>query len=188
MRRGIVLHQHRERAVFRCPRFGADALGDFLLNQDCETVKAAAFHAFGQHRRGNIVGQIGAENGPQAGKVLLHHLRKVQPHSVAFDQREIVRPAHGFPQHGIEPGVQLHGYHLSGTAGKLLGQRADTGTDLQHTGIFISAAAVGDIPGHPVLNEKILTHRLGKMKAMAFQQSLYFTAVTKIHHCLLLNS
>ena len=118
--------------------------------------------------------------------MLLHHLRKVQLHGIAFDQREIVRPAHGFPQHGIEPGVQLHGYHLSGTAGKLLGKRADTGTDLQHTGTFISAAAVGDIPGHPALNEKILPHCLGKMKAMALQQGLYFAAVTKIHCCLLL--
>ena len=184
LRVGVVLHQYSERAVLRRAGPGADALRHLFLYQDGETVEAAALHAFGQDGGGDVIGQIGAEDGPQSGEMLLYHLREVQLHGVALDEGEVVRAGHGLPQHGVETGVQLHRRHLGGAAHQLSRQRADAGANLQHAGALVRTAGVGDIPGHPALDEKILAHGLGKMKAVALQKRLYLPAVAKIHCCL----
>ena len=133
---------------------------------------------------GDVIGQIGAEDGPQSGEMLLYHLREVQLHGVALDEGEVVRAGHGLPQHGVEAHVQLHRRHLGGAAHQLGRQRADAGANLQHAGALVRTTGVGDIPGHPALDEKILAHGLGKMKAVALQKRLYLPAVAKIHCCL----
>ena len=181
---GVVLHQYGERAVLRRAGPGADALRHLFLYQDGETVEAAALHAFGQDGGGDVIGQIGAEDGPQSGEMLLYHLREIQLHGVALDEGEVVRAGHGLPQHGVEAHVQLHRRHLGGAAHQLSRQRADAGANLQHAGALVRTAGVGDIPGHPALDEKILAHGLGKMKAVALQKRLYLPAVAKIHCCL----
>ena len=115
--------------------------------------------------------------------MLLYHLGKVQLHGIALDEGEVTGVRHGLPQHGIEPLVQLHRHHPAGPAHQLSRQRADAGADLQHAGLLVRAAGVGDVPGHPALDEKILAHGLGKTEAVALQKRLYLPAVAKIHRC-----
>ena len=61
------------------------------------------------------------------------------------------------------------------------GEGADAGTNLQHAAAFIQLGAVGDVSGHPVLNEKILAHGLGKVESVAGQQGFNIRKIGQIH-------
>ena len=181
LRLGVILHQQGKRAVVRSTRGGADALGHLLLNEDGETLKAAGLHAGGEKRRGDVVGQVGAQHGPQTGQVRSHQRGQLQLHHIALHQREVGIRGHGLGQHGVQAAVQLHGHHLAGAAGQLCGEGADAGANLHHAGVFIRAAGGGNVLRHPALDEKILPQSFGKAKAMPRQQGLYVVAVAQIH-------
>ena len=66
---------------------------------------------------------------------------------------------------GQKGAVQLHG-DPPRPPGELDGEGADAGADLQHAAGGIGAGGVGNIIGHPGLNEKILPHALGKAEAV----------------------
>ena len=134
LRRGVILHQQGEGPIVRRARGGADPLGYLLLNQHRQGLKAAAFHHPGQQGGGDVIRQVGAQNGPQAPKVLPHQGRQLLLHHVAPDQGEI-----GEVRHGL----------------------------LQHAGVLVRAAGGGNVPGHPALDEEVLTHGFGKVKAVA---------------------
>ena len=89
LRRGVILHQQGEGPIVRRARGGADPLGYLLLDQHRQGLKAAAFHHPGQQRGGDVIRQVGAQNGPQAPKVLPHQGRQLLLHHVAPDQGEI---------------------------------------------------------------------------------------------------
>ena len=117
--------------------------------------------------------------------MLPHQGRQLLLHHVAPDQGEIGEVRHGLLQHRPQPPVQLHGHHLPGPPGQLPGQGADAGADLQHAGVLVRAAGGGNVPGHPPLNEEVLTHGLGKVKAVALQKRLNVIAIAKVHIALL---
>ena len=113
--------------------------------------------------------------------MLPHQGRQLLLHHVAPDQGEIGEVRHGLLQHRVQPPVQLHGHHLPGPLGQLPGQGADAGADLQHAGVLVRAAGGGNVPGHPALDEEVLAHGLGKVKAVALQKRLDVIAVAKVH-------
>ena len=111
----------------------------------------------------------------QGGEILLHNIPR--------QEGEIVKAGHGLRQHRVEPVIQLHGYHLSGPAAKLLCQGADAGAYLQYAGVLVRAAGIRRVPGHPVLNEEILPHALAEAEPVAQKQRLYIVSVAQIHPC-----
>lgn len=117
--------------------------------------------------------------------MLPHQGRQVLLHHVPLHQGEIFAPGHGLLQHRPQPPVQLHGHHLPGPPGQLPGQGADARADLQHPGVLVRAAGGGNVPGHPPLNEEVLAHGLGKVKAVALQKRLNVIAIAKVHIALL---
>ena len=99
-------------------------------------------------------------------------------HNIAGHKGEVVKTRHGFRQDRIQTPIQFHGNHFGRALGKLLCQRPDPRPDLQYACLLIGDACLGNIPGHPVLNEKILAQRLGKAKSVTSQQILNIVAVT----------
>ena len=65
--------------------------------------------------------------------------------------------------------------------GALPGEGADAGAHLQHTAGRGGAGCLRNIPGHPVLHQKILPHGLGEVKAVPGQQGLDLLDVAQIH-------
>ena len=180
LRLGVILHQHRERAVVRRAGGGADALGHLLLYEDGEAVEAARLHAGGEEGRGDVVGQVGAQYRAQAGEVLPHQGGQLLLHDVALHQREVGEGGHGLRQHRRQPAVQLHGHDFFRPAGQLHRQRADARADLQHAAA-LRASGGGDVLRHPALDEEVLPQGFGEAEAVAGQQGLYIVAVTKVH-------
>ena len=105
----------------------------------------------------------------------------VQLHHVAGDDLHVVIAAHGLLQNGEQGAVQLHRYYFARLLGQLDGEGADAGADLQHAAALVQLGAVGDVPGNPVLNEKVLAHGLGKVESMAGQQGLDIRKIGQIH-------
>ena len=64
LRLGIVLHQQGKGPVVRRTGGSADALGHLLLDQHRQAVEALGLHAGGKERCGDVIGQIGTQNGP----------------------------------------------------------------------------------------------------------------------------
>ena len=133
-----------------------------------------------EKRCGDVVGQVGAQHRRQARKLLRRHRRQIQRHHVALDQGEVVIVRHSLRQHRRQALVQLHRHHLFRPPGQLHRQCADAGAYLQHAAAG-NAARRGDILRHVTPDEKVLSQRLGKVKAVPRQQCLYIVPIAQIH-------
>ena len=119
-----------------------------------------------QHRRGDVVGQVGADHRGQAVEHFRHQLRQILLQNVSVPDGHVVILRHGLLQDGQQSGVQFDGHHTTGTLCQLLGQGANAGANLQDTAMRICTGGFGDIIGDIRINEEILPHGLGKTKAM----------------------
>ena len=182
LRLGIILAEHGEGAVIRRAGPGGNALGHLLLNHDGDGLKAFGFQQRREDGGGDIVRQIGAGHGPEAGQLFRHQLGDAALQDVSPDDFHIVKFPHGQTQNGLQPVIHLHGADLPRPQGKLLGQRADAGADLQHAHIGFHPGFPGDGLRHPGGNEKILPLGFGKMEAMLRQQRLHHLNIAYIYH------
>ena len=146
-----------------------------------QALEAARPHARGEKRRRDIIGQVRAENRPQPREMLCRERAQVHLHRVALNEREVVEARHRLRQHRQQPPVELDRDDPPRTLRELLRQRADAGADLQHAHPRVRAGGVGNLRGHPALDEKVLPHGLGKMEAVPRQKRLNIAAVTEIH-------
>ena len=68
----VILAQQGKSAEVRRTRRGADALGHFLLDHDRDGPECTALQQLSNDRGGEITGQIGADNGAQSVRLLVH--------------------------------------------------------------------------------------------------------------------
>ena len=91
---------------------------------------------------------------------------------------------HGHVQDGFQPLVQFHSADLLRPEGQLLGQRTDSGTDLQHTGSFIHTGLDRNGFRHPGGNQKVLSLSLGEMETVTLKQRFHHLNIAYIDHIL----
>ena len=115
-----------------------------------------------------------------------HERGDILPEDVPEKQLDVPAARKRLPQHALQRAIQLDGEHLSRAPRKLLSQAADARPDLQHGGIPVQPRAFGDLFGHPAGDQKILSHGLGKAKAVAPQQLLYRVVIGQIHDLIFL--
>ena len=176
----ILQEQGKRTAVGRALR-RRKALSHLLLNQHGNTLKTGRLHQLRQYRGGDVVGEIGADNGGQPLKLLLRQSVQVQLHHVARHNLHIGIGCHGLRQNREKGLVQLHGHHLSGPTGQLRRQRPNAGADLQHAAALVRPGGSGNVIGHLGVNQEILSHGFGKMESVPPQQLLNGMIVTKVH-------
>jgi hypothetical protein len=134
-----------------------------------------------QHRRGDVVGQVGADHGSQAVKLLCNQFWKIQLQNIAGDHLGIGIIGQRFRQYRQQRLIEFHGYDLAGPLCQFHRQRADAGTNLQNAAAFIGAGGLRNGLRNGGIDEKILSHGLGKAESVAEQKVLYGFIITKIH-------
>ena len=179
---GVVLAVHREGAVVRRARGGADAQGHLPLDHHCDAGEVIGLDEGGDDGGRDIIGKIGAGHGHHAGEFLVYQGRNVQLQDVGGEDLHVGEVRQGLVQHRQEGAVQLHRHHLLGRGGQLRGEGADAGADLQHAVFWPHAGPLHQSPWDPVLYEKILPHGLGEVKAVSAQQGLNGIEITEIHN------
>ena len=130
------------------------------------------FHQGGKDGCCDVVGQVGAHQGRQAGEVVIHQAGDIGFQNISGNQGKILCPGHSLCQHRQQGLVQFHGHHLVCPGAELTGKGANAGADFQHAGAWPSAAGLSNVPWHPVLDQKVLSHGLGEAKAVAAEQCL----------------
>ena len=179
---GVVLAVHREGAVVRRARCGADAQGHLPLDHHRDAGEAFGLDEGGDDGGGDVIGQVGAGHGREAGELLIHQGGNVQLQDVGGEDLYVGAVPQGLVQHRQEGTVQLHRHHLTGRGGQLRSERADAGADLQHAVFRPNAGPFHQSPRYPVLDEKILPHGLGEVKAVSAQQGLDGIEIAEIHN------
>ena len=185
-RLGIILAEHGESAVVRRARLGSNALGNLLLHHHRHRLKALGFQQGGEDGAGDVIGQVGAGHRAQGTQFLVHQGGDVLLEHIAPENFHIVAALQGDVQDGLEPLVHLHGAHLPGSQGKLLGQRPNAGADFQHAHVFFHPGLPGNGLRHPGRNEKILPLGLGEVKPVDSQQGLHHFNIANIYHAVFL--
>ena len=152
------------------------------MHHDGDGVKAICFQQGREDGGSDVVGQVGTGHGPQTGKFLCHQSGHILVQHIIPDDFQVVKFAYGLFQNGGQALVQFHGADLFGPQAQLLGQRADAGADLQHTGGLVHAGVLGDGFGHPFLGQEVLTLGFGKMETMLCKQRLHNIDIANIDH------
>ncbi|MPM48431.1 hypothetical protein SDC9_95156 [bioreactor metagenome] len=65
----MVLAEHRKSAVGGRAGGGADALGHLFLHHHCDLLKTLCLQKSGDHRRCDVIGEVGAGQVPQTGEL-----------------------------------------------------------------------------------------------------------------------
>ena len=160
---------------------GGEPLGGLLLDQDGDGLDGGNIHQRGQHGRGDVVGQVGADDGLQASEFFADQGLEIQPGHISGDDLHIRIKGHGLCQNGQQRPVQFNGDHLAGPLSQLGRQRTDARADLQHAAGLVCLRRCRNVGGDLGVDEKILPHGFGKMKAVAFQQHPDRQFVAEIH-------
>ena len=181
LRLGVPLDEHGQRAVIRRAGPGAQAARDLALDHDGDGVEAAGGEKRREQRRRDVIRQVRAHDGAQAGEALGHQLRQVEREHVAKDELHVFIPRERLGQHGAQALVELDGDDLPGALRELLGQAADTRADLEHAGARVRAGGVGNVGRHPRGGEKVLPQGLGKAEIMPREQRADVREICQIH-------
>ena len=151
------------------------------MEEDGNALKAGGLHQLRQHRGGDVVGEVRADQGPQAPKFLRRQGGKVQLQRVPGDDFNIWVGGHGLRQHGEELLVQLDGNHLPGPLRQLRRQAPHARPDFQHAAASLRLGGGGYCRRDGGVNEKILSHGLGEMEAVPPQKGAEVFPAAEIH-------
>ena len=181
----MVLHIDRERAIGGGARRSAEPLGDLLLHEHRDALKALRLEQRRDGGRRDVVGQVRADDGRESRELFAHKGWNVGLEDIGGDDLEVIEVRHRLVQNGQQRLVQLDRDDPARTAAELVAERADAGADLQHAVSLPRFARLGDGGGDGGVDEEILPHGLAEMKAVAAQQRLDGGKVTMLHACLL---
>ena len=119
------------------------------------------------HRRGDVIGQVGAHAHRAAPELLLDELGQIQLHHVAGDDFHVVPAGQSLLQHGEQPGVQLDGADLLRHLRQLPGEHANARAHLDDALAVPGAAGLGHAGAHGGVDEEVLPQGLGKVEPVA---------------------
>ncbi len=150
-RAGVELHAHSEDR--HCAGLGNHALGHLLLHeQNCQCGRGEALQNVFQDGTGDVEGEvgdyfIGNGCGGRARPVWLVCRKEVcgiEFQYVTVDEGDVGFAGELCAQNWDQPLIQFDGNDAAGLFGKVMGQRAEAGTDLQYGVGFLEVSGGGD--------------------------------------------